>query len=434
MASTSYQEIRDSLRQLYLDDPRPWLVGFSGGKDSSMVASLLFEAVLAVPVEQRKKEIAILCTDTRVEIPAIVELVEGTLARMQKFSDENNLNIKAHLLRPPAEQSFWVNIIGRGYPPPNRVFRWCTQRLKIDPVSVFVRKAIGHWGEAILHLGARRAESSTRAQTMADRETRNGLRRHPDLPRVWVSNPIEFLTTEEVWAYLLQTPNPWGGDNRALYKLYANASGGECPIQIDTSTPACGNSRFGCWTCTVVDRDKASEGLLASGDERMEHLVAFRETLIEYRDPANGKRDDRRMNGNDGPGPLTIAARRELLGRLLKLQEETGLKVITEEELFLIQQFWNTARRPDDGGGVARIVSRQKGVIMSDWKETNRLREIQEEVATEKDIRGDTLRRLLAKVEEYSESHRAFGLPDDLLNILKDDLEHDGHSEVKGNA
>jgi DNA sulfur modification protein DndC len=317
-----------------------------------------------------------------------------------------------------------VNIIGRGYPPPNRVFRWCTQRLKIDPVSVFVRKGIGHWGEAILHLGARRAESSTRAQTMADRETRNGLRRHPDLPRVWVSNPIEFLTTEEVWAYLLQTPNPWGGDNRALYKLYANASGGECPIQIDTSTPACGNSRFGCWTCTVVDRDKASEGLLASGDERMEHLVAFRETLIEYRDPANGKRDDRRMNGNDGPGPLTIAARRELLGRLLKLQEETGLKVITEEELFLIQQFWNTARRPDDGGGVARIVSRQKGVIMSDWKETNRLRELQEEIAVEKNIRGDTLRRLLAKVEEYSESHRAFGLPDDLLNILKDDLEY----------
>lgn len=77
----------------------------------------------------------------------------------------------------------------------------------------------------------------------------------------------EFLSTEEVWAYLLRKPNPWGEENRSLYKLYANASGGECPIQIDTSTPSCGNSRFGCWTCTVVERDKASEGLLASGDE-----------------------------------------------------------------------------------------------------------------------------------------------------------------------
>jgi len=259
---------------------------------------------------------------------------------------------------------------------------------------------------------------------MAGRKTKNGLRRHPDLPRVWVSNPMEFLTTEEVWAYLLQNPNPWGGDNRVLYKLYANASGGECPIQIDTSTPSCGNSRFGCWTCTVVDRDKASEGLLASGDERMEHLLGFRETLLEFRDPTNGWRDNRRMNGNIGPGPLHIAARRELLKHLLKLQEKTGLTLITPEELLLIQKMWKAARDPDDGRGVARIVNKQQGVIMNaDLKELNRLRELEEGVAHEKNINADTLRRMIAKVEEYSESHRAHGLPDDLLNILKDDLD-----------
>src|SRR3989338_7259916 len=291
-------------------------------------------------------------------------MVEGALDQMRKCSQQHNLNIDANLLKPTIEESFWVNIIGRGSPPPNRVFRWCTQRMKIDPVSVFVQQRLGHWGEAILHLGARRAESSTRAQTMAGRETRNGLRRHPDLPRVWVSNPIEFLTTEDVWAYLLQKPNPWGGDNRPLYKLYASASNGECPIQIDTSTPSCGNSRFGCWTCTVVERDKASEGLRASGDERMEKLIEFRETLLFYRDPA-------------------------------------------------------------DGRGVARIVNKQRGVVMSaDLNELNRLREMEEEVAREKGIDAETLRRMLAKVEAYSESHRAHGLPDDLLNILKDDLEN----------
>ncbi|MGI8604342.1 MAG: DNA phosphorothioation system sulfurtransferase DndC [Verrucomicrobiales bacterium] len=425
MLLTKYQEIATSLRQLYLDDDRPWLVGFSGGKDSTMLASLVFDAVLSIPAAQRKKPIAVLCTDTRVEIPAIVEMVEGTLARMHKFAAQNALNIEVNLLKPPPEQSFWVNIIGRGYPPPNRTFRWCTQRMKIDPVTVFVQQRIGHWGQAILHLGARRTESSTRAQTMAGREKRNGLNRHPDLPRVWVSNPIEFFTTEEVWAYLLQKRNPWGGDNRPLYKLYASASNGECPIQIDTSTPSCGNSRFGCWTCTVVERDKASEGLLASGDERMEKLIEFRETLVFYQDPTNGKRDMKRKNGADGPGPLNIEARRELLTRLLQLQEETALTLISDDELFLIQQLWKSARRPDDGGGVARIVTRQKGIIMSDWKETNRLRELQERIAAEKGIRADTLRRLLAKVDEFSESHRAVGLPDDLLSILKDDLEHE---------
>ncbi len=423
MAATAYKEIKDSLTQLYAEDERPWLVGFSGGKDSTMLASIIFDAVLSIPAGQRKKPVSILCTDTRVEIPAIVEMVEGTLARMQKFSQHNDLNIEVNLLKPPPEQSFWVNIIGRGYPPPNRTFRWCTQRLKIDPVNVIVNQRLGHWGEAILHLRARREESASRAQTMAGRSRRNGLNRHPDLPRVWVSNPIEFLTTEEVWAYLLQKPNPWGGDNRALYKLYANASNGECPIQIDTSTPACGNSRFGCWTCTVVDRDKASEGLLAAGDERMEHLIEFRETLLEFRDPEKGYRDNRRMNGNEGPGPLVIKGRRELLKRLLKLQEETGLPLITPEELLLIQQLWKAARDPDDGRGVARIINQQRGIIMNaNLTELNRLRELEEEVARELGVRADTLRRMLAKVEEYSESHRAHGLPGDLLNILKDDL------------
>ncbi|MDD4061379.1 MAG: DNA phosphorothioation system sulfurtransferase DndC [Kiritimatiellae bacterium] len=419
---TKYSAVIETLRSLYLDDERPWLVGFSGGKDSTLVASLVFDTVRSMPEEKRTKPIVILCTDTRVEIPAVAEAVESTLAKMRKSSDQNMLNIEVKLLKPPPEDSFWVNIIGRGYPPPNRVFRWCTQRLKIDPVNAFVNQNMGHWGEAILHLGARRAESASRAQTMAKRENRKGLCRHPNLPRVWVSNPIEHFSTEEVWAYLLQKANPWGGDNRALYKLYTNAGGGECPIQIDTSTPSCGNSRFGCWTCTVVDRDKASEGLLESGDERMEKLIEFRETLVHFRDPANGYRDKKRMNGDDGNGPLLITARRDLLKRLLALQEEIQVSLITQEELLLIQQMWKAARDPDDGRGVARIINKQRGIIMNaDLKELSKLRELEEQISRDKGINADILRRMLAKVEEYSESHRAHGLPDDLLNILKDD-------------
>ena len=178
MDATSYLDIKSSLRQLYLDDPRPWLVGFSGGKDSTMLASLIVEVIAGIPDTQRKKPVAVLCTDTRVEIPAIVEMVESTLPRMQKFSQQNNLNVEANLLKPPPEQSFWVTIIGRGYPPPNRTFRGCTQRLKIDPVTAFVNQRMGHWGEAILHLGARRADSAMRGQTMVGREKLNGLNRH----------------------------------------------------------------------------------------------------------------------------------------------------------------------------------------------------------------------------------------------------------------
>lgn len=423
MSLADINAISDGLRELYLSDDRPWLIGFSGGKDSSMVASLIFNVVQSLPLEKRVKEIAVLCSDTRVEIPAIVEMVETMLARMRKYSLTHQLNIEVHLLRPPAEQSFWVNVIGRGYPPPNRVFRWCTSRLKIDPMSRFVENRVGRWGEAIFQLGARRAESSRRARTLANHETRSGLRRHSDLPRVWINNPIEHLSTEEVWAYLLQNKPPWGGSNRELYRLYADASGGECPVQIDKSTPSCGNSRFGCWTCTVVDRDKASEGLLNAGDERMEQLISFRDILIEYRNPENGKRDTRRMNGDNGHGPLLISARKELLARLLELQEESGLTLISEEELLLIQRFWNSSREPDDGTGVARIVHQHKGIIMSDIQEMDKLWSLEEQVCREKNLSHETLRRLVAKIDEYSESHRRFGLPDELARILNDELD-----------
>ncbi len=144
MGASSYSDIKDSLRLLYLEDPRPWLVGFSGGKDSTMLASLIVEVVAGIPEDRRKKPVAILCTDTRVEIPAIVEMVEGTLARIQRFSQQNNLNIQVNLLKLPPEEPFWLNMIDRGYPAPNRTFHWCTQHLKIAPVSTFIQQRLGH--------------------------------------------------------------------------------------------------------------------------------------------------------------------------------------------------------------------------------------------------------------------------------------------------
>jgi DNA sulfur modification protein DndC len=417
------KEILEKLQHLYKTDNRPWVVGYSGGKDSTMIVSLVFEAVAALPPEMRKKEICIVCTDTRVEIPAVIDRVANELDLMNAYADRCGFNTKAYLLKPPAQQSFWVNIIGRGYPPPNRTFRWCTQRMKIDPVSEFIRGKLGHWGEAIIMLGARRSESGTRAQTLDSRAKNElGLRRHDDLPRCWVSTPIEFLSTFDVWEYLIEKDCPWGGDNQGLYQLYKDASGGECPLVVDQSTPSCGNSRFGCWTCTVVDKDKASEGLLASGDQKMESLLQFRETLVQFRNPENGYRDMVRKNGQDGPGPLKIAARKDLLVRLLALQEELQLSLISEDELHWIQTFWNSARNPDDGTGVVNLIYQQKGGFMPDVRDDAYLREIEQEVSHQKEISLETLRRMVAKVEEYGESHRAQGLPDELLQILNDDL------------
>jgi DNA sulfur modification protein DndC len=91
-----FQDIKGSLRQLYLEDQRPWLVGFSGGVGPSSARPgpkalrPYNDAVLSIPAEQRKKPISVLCTDTRVEIPAIAEMIEGTLDRMRKCSGQHS--------------------------------------------------------------------------------------------------------------------------------------------------------------------------------------------------------------------------------------------------------------------------------------------------------------------------------------------------------
>jgi len=59
MGASSYSDIKDSLRNFYLEDPRPWVVGFSGGKDSTMLASLIVEVVAGIPDDQRKEPVAI---------------------------------------------------------------------------------------------------------------------------------------------------------------------------------------------------------------------------------------------------------------------------------------------------------------------------------------------------------------------------------------
>ena len=75
------------------------------------------------------------------------------------------LPIEAHLLKPIVKDTFWSNLIGKGYPAPRNGFRWCTDRLKINPANRFIREVVQSNGETILVLGTRKAESSKRAMT-----------------------------------------------------------------------------------------------------------------------------------------------------------------------------------------------------------------------------------------------------------------------------
>src|SRR5437588_545681 len=321
----------------------PWIIGFSGGKDSTLLVHLVFEMLLGLAPSERTRPITVLANDTLVESPVLMAHLEEALKKIEKGAASLHLPIICKKTRPAPDQTFWVNLIGRGYPAPNRQFRWCTDRMKIQPTSKYILEEVNAFGEVILLLGVSTDESQTRAQTIAKYGT-NGQRLYPhtELKGCLVFRPIVGFMTEEVWKVLLQRPCPWGGTHRDLVALYKNAEGGECPLVIDHSqAPSCGtgSSRFGCWTCTVVTKDRSMEGLIDAGFGHLEPLLEFRDWLQNIRDHQDYRQSERR-NGEPGLGPFTIEARQKILDRLLAVQEKTRMCLISEDEISRIQQIW----------------------------------------------------------------------------------------------
>ena len=352
-------EIFEEIRNVYLGDNRPWIIGFSGGKDSTCLVQLVWNALSNLPPEKLQKKIYVISSDTLVESPQIAERITKSLDKMEKAGEKSNLPIATNLLRPKISDTFWVRLLGRGYPAPTNWFRWCTDMLKIANADRFIHEKVSQYGEAIVLLGMRKDESTTRQQVMNLYKIKNSLlSRHSKFAQTYVYTPIEDFSAEDVWNYLLQNKNPWGDENRDLLALYQDANASECPLVIDTSTPSCGGGRFGCWTCTVVDKQNYLTNLIENGEEWMEVLAELREELKKTQDPEQWKiiREKKRRNGRVDlmvhgtdytPGPYTMKFRKEYLEKLLlgqiRVQKESpypDMKLILDEEIHEIQRIW----------------------------------------------------------------------------------------------
>lgn len=343
------KEIQEEIADQYLNDnnPRAWIVGFSGGKDSTMLLQLVWYALKSIPAELRTRKIYVVCNNTLVENPKILEYTEKVLKKIQKSAAEQSMPITVHRTIPKLEETFWVNLIGRGYPAPNNVFRWCTERMKINPTTQFIREKISEKGEAIILLGTRSDESSNRAKSIKKYEIEGQRLRKHILPSAYVYAPIKDVLTDELWQYLAQVPSPWGTPNKELITLYRNANSGDCPLVIDDTTPSCGNSRFGCWVCTVVNRDKSMEALIENGEDWMEPLMELRDVLAKSRDDENC-RERRRRDGTEKEGvlgPYKPPFRAEILTTLFQTQKEIqktqpDVTLINYQELVAVQVTW----------------------------------------------------------------------------------------------
>ncbi len=354
----SIDDLLDEIEMVYLHDDRPWIIGYSGGKDSTAVCQLVFRMMQRLSDEKRNKPVYVVSADTMVENPIIIEYLRKMSVMIGNSANKQGLPIFSYMVYPRIEETFWTLVIGLGYPTPEPPgFRWCTDRLKIRPSNRFIKEKVESDGEVIVLLGVRKAESLARARRIEGRKIAGKLlNKHEVIDGAYVYNPITELTTNDVWNLLLNDNNgisPWGSDNNYLLSLYKNEDGGECPFTItktkkDKDTPICGNTRFGCWVCTMVKEDKSLKGFIESGEHWLIPLKEFRDWLLSIRNNPE-MRDTKKRDGsvylkNDGSvgyGPFNLNARRIILEKLLEIENEVGIELITTDELKKIDEIWD---------------------------------------------------------------------------------------------
>ncbi|HEU6448922.1 MAG TPA: DNA phosphorothioation system sulfurtransferase DndC [Verrucomicrobiae bacterium] len=446
ISGAQIKELQEEIRKIYLNDSRPWVIGYSGGKDSSCVLQLIWYALKELSKDQFKKPVYIISSDTLVETPAVVNQIDSSLKLIGEAAQKQGLPIYVHKVIPEIKDTFWVNMIGRGLPAPYTNFRWCTDRMKIAPTGNFIKRKIAEYGEVMIVLGSRRAESTTRAQVMSDRSSRGHyLSWHKDIQGAIVFTPIEDWETDDVWTYIINVPNPWGGNNRELITMYRNAQAGECPTVIDKSTPSCGGGRFGCWTCTVVTKDRSMEAMIENGEEWLQPMLDMRDWLAETQIPENKPkiRDHRRRNGKveyfDAAGdqrivwgPYKLEFRKEILRKLLRTQKmvrkhgpDPKVNLIQPDELHKIRQLW-LHEEGDWEDSLPKIYQVETDESL-DWMINDQAgvggleKRLLDEISSEMDLPEGLMQQLFDVERSHQGMTRRFGIYDKIDQVLSKD-------------
>lgn len=425
---------------MYADSTdRPWIIGFSGGKDSTVLLTLVWLALRKIKENivtpfQLRRPIYVVCNDTMVENPIISTYVDEVLNQIEKQAREEDMPIFVQKTIPRLEDSFWVNVIGKGYPVPNTAFRWCTEKMKIKPTARFITEQVDECGEAIILIGTRKAESATRARSIKKHEIHGQrLTRHTILRNTYVYAPIKELLLEEVWYIINAIPCPWGFDNKILFNIYMDASADdyECPTVVtDKSHGSCGQSRFGCWVCTVVKDDKSMRSLINNGREWMQPLYDFRIELDKERNITENRMPFRRDGSRavNDMGPYTFTYRAKMLKRLLEVQHnlqeyDSKIKLISDQELIAIQVNWY--RDFNFGYSVSDIYNSIYNTSLAmDENSKNKLEaDLMREVCKENPEEGELIEQLLLLQRSKSLMKRRHGLPSEIETRLKDFLD-----------
>lgn len=309
---------------------RHWAIGFSGGKDSGTVASLVPHLIRSGKVPM-PETLTVLYADTRMELPPL------QAAAMEMLAALRAMGIRTQVVLPPMEDRFFVYMLGRGVPPPSNTFRWCTPQLKVDPMVAALRSLREASGEKVLMItGVRVGESAARDGRIALSCGKNGA----ECGQGWFQEttptavadtlaPILHWRVCLVWKWLRDYAPELGYPTRLIAESY----GGDEAEEV--------NSRTGCVGCNLASRDVALEVIVRNPKwAHLGALMELREVYAELKKPWRRLRKDGSERRKDGVmvknpnrmGPLTFEAREWGLEQIKRIQTDARVDLINAEE------------------------------------------------------------------------------------------------------
>lgn len=314
------------IKELYDKDDKPWFIAYSGGKDSTLTLLLIIEFIKNN--SNPCKDISVVYCDTGVEIPIMHSYTIETLNRIRNFADKNAIDLKVIISKPDISDSFFVNVIGKGYVPPSFMFRWCTDRLRTRPLQ-----KVTNGSENVIVLGTRLNESVERNRVLKSNQLSEFIFKQKNHSHSTIFSPIINYSVDDVWKAITVLNIDGIIDLEKLKFLYKGFVGSEEQNEEISS------GRYGCWVCTVVRKDRAGENLIKKGFSEIRHLMDYREFLIDCKNDSQMRLPNRKTQV-EGKGPFKLKVRKCLLDRLLYTQEATGYRLITNEEIETIYNIW----------------------------------------------------------------------------------------------
>lgn len=320
------QQLTIQSLQAYAYDKTTWVVGFSGGKDSTALATFLDYAFSNGQLK-RPENLIIAYSDTLMELPSLEYGAHALLNKLQGKGWQVRRSKPQLEVKDQRTERFFVTMLGKGYPPPNNRFRWCTDRMKGQKIDGMYKAIAEEYGNDYIGFdGIRKGESAVRDRvittscSVGDGECGQGWFHTTGSGQKL--SPILHWRACNVWDWIIEACFEHDYPIASVIETYGvdiTDDGFEEPL----------SARTGCIGCPLVTTgnekhpkpDKALATVLLQ--ENWSHLKPF-ERLSEIYWRLRWDTSMRHINLKGQKGCLTLQARLWALEEILKLQSESA--------------------------------------------------------------------------------------------------------------